>query len=304
MLHSKSIGHKIAEARKRINLSQTALAQQVSISPQAVGKWERGESVPDITTLNRLAEIFGVDLNYFSDSFQPDEGITTLKTTDVWADKQTAEIPNPKPRKRFDWNWDMAQGNWEDADFSGLKNLKEKFSSSNMKNCQFMNADLSGLILGKNNIEHCDFSGSNMRNSQIQSSYLSDNVFSGCSLIDTGFAQSVIRNCHFTHANFSGAQFSGCDFQKNSIENAVWEFTAFKGSSLSEIVFDGVIKDCSFENCGFSKVTFHNATLTNTFFKNNSKLKQVIFMDCQVDKITYAFLKTGKANLTGLTLLP
>ncbi len=69
MLNSKSIGNKIAEARKRINLSQAELALQISISPQAVGKWERGESMPDIITLNRLAEIFTVDLNYFSESF-------------------------------------------------------------------------------------------------------------------------------------------------------------------------------------------------------------------------------------------
>ena len=70
MLNSKSIGNKIAEARKNSNLSQAELAQQVSISPQAVGKWERGESMPDITTLHRLAEIFGVDLNYFSEIFK------------------------------------------------------------------------------------------------------------------------------------------------------------------------------------------------------------------------------------------
>ncbi|RYG21663.1 MAG: XRE family transcriptional regulator, partial [Chitinophagaceae bacterium] len=50
MLNSKSIGNKIAEARKKINSSQAELAKQVSISPQAVGKWERGESMPDIIT--------------------------------------------------------------------------------------------------------------------------------------------------------------------------------------------------------------------------------------------------------------
>lgn len=70
MLNSKSVGNKIATARKKINLSQADLAQQVSISPQAVGKWERGESMPDIGTLNRLAEILGVDLNYFSETFK------------------------------------------------------------------------------------------------------------------------------------------------------------------------------------------------------------------------------------------
>ena len=47
--------------------SQAQLAGQLFISPQAVGKWERGESIPDILTIIRLAQILGVDLNYFSD---------------------------------------------------------------------------------------------------------------------------------------------------------------------------------------------------------------------------------------------
>ncbi len=70
MLNTKMIGNKIAEARKKINISQAQLAQRLFISAQAVGKWERGESMPDIITFNRLAEILGVDLNYFSESIQ------------------------------------------------------------------------------------------------------------------------------------------------------------------------------------------------------------------------------------------
>lgn len=66
MVNSKMIGNKIAEARKRAGLSQAQLAGHLFISPQAVGKWERGESLPDIITIVRLAEILGVDLNYFS----------------------------------------------------------------------------------------------------------------------------------------------------------------------------------------------------------------------------------------------
>jgi transcriptional regulator with XRE-family HTH domain len=70
LMDTKIIGSKIAKARKEINMSQAQLAQSLFISPQAVGKWERGESVPDIITINRLAEILGVDLNYFSENFQ------------------------------------------------------------------------------------------------------------------------------------------------------------------------------------------------------------------------------------------
>ena len=70
MLNTKIIGNKITAARKKINISQAQLAQRLFISSQAVGKWERGESMPDIITFNRLAEILGVDLNYFSESIE------------------------------------------------------------------------------------------------------------------------------------------------------------------------------------------------------------------------------------------
>ncbi|MBL7884919.1 MAG: helix-turn-helix domain-containing protein, partial [Bacteroidia bacterium] len=169
MLNTKMIGNKIAEARKKLNISQAQLAEQVSISPQAVGKWERGESMPDITTLNRLAEIFGVDLNYFSENVYVVE--PKVKTGDL-TEKQVDDFSPSINTKKHDWNWDMSKGNWLDADFSGLKNLKEKFSSSNMKNCKFIKSDLSGLMFGNNNIENCDFSFSDIRNSKIQSSNL------------------------------------------------------------------------------------------------------------------------------------
>lgn len=300
MLNSKSIGNKIAESRKKINLSQSELAQQVSISPQAVGKWERGESMPDITTLNRLAEIFGVDLNYFSDGFRSNDSVIT---TNEKLDQLSVEIPKTKLRKKFDWNWDMSKGNWADADFSGLKNLKEKFSSSNMKNCKFMNSDLSGLILGNNNIEMCDFSSSDIRNSKIQSSNLLNNQFNNCSFIDAEFLKNNIEKCNFSEANFSGSEFSGVNFESNIVKDVVWKFTLFKKTNISNVVFEGIFEDCHFEHCAFYGVKFQKATILNTFFKYNEKFKRVQFIDCKVDKITYAFLKNNQANLTGITII-
>lgn len=300
MLNSKTIGNKITTARKKLNLSQAELAKQVSISSQAVGKWERGESMPDITTLNRLAEILGVDLNYFSDSFQTDGAAITTKEN---YGEQTVEIPETNPRKKFDWNWDMSQGNWVDADFSGLKNLKEKFSASNMKNCKFMNSDLSGIILGKNNIELCDFSSSDLRDSKIQSSNLLNNQFNNCSFIDAGLLRNNIGKCDFSGANFSGAEIIEGNFESNIVDNAMWKFTSFKSTGISDVVFEGTIEDCHFENCGFYGVKFQNATILNTFFKYNRRFKKVQFINCSVDKLTYAFLKNNQANLTGITLL-
>ena len=301
MLNSKSIGNKIVEARKKMNLSQAELAQQVSISPQAVGKWERGESMPDITTLSRLAEILGVDLNYFSDSFIRSNKLETI--IHERDQKQPAEVSTSKSRNKYDWNWDMSQGNWVDADFSGLKNLKEKFSSSNIKNCKFTNSELSGLILAKNNIELCDFTSSDIRNSKIQSSNLLNNQFNNCSFIDAEFSKSNIDKCNFGEANFSGAEFLEVNFEHNIIKDATWNFTSFKKSNISNVVFEGMIQDCHFEHCSFYNVKFENATIVNTFFKYNRRFKKIQFSDCKTDRMTYAFLKNNQATLSGITII-
>jgi len=90
---------------------------------------------------------------------------------------------------------------------------------------------------------------------------------------------------------------------KNTIVKATWNRTSFIEMQIQDIVFEGTLDGCFFENCAFYGVKFQNATLINTFFKNNKKFKRVQFIDCKVDKITYAFLKTNQANMTGITLL-
>jgi len=292
------IGNKITEARKKINISQAQLAERLFISPQAVGKWERGESTPDIITFNRLAEILGVDLNYFSESFQSAAGeVTSVESLT----KQPTESPSGEQKKKL--SWDMSRENLVDTDFSGLKNLHEKFGYSNMQRCLFVGSDMSGLLLKSNNVDSCDFSSSDISNSHIQSSNLANNIFKDCSLKETEFSRSYIEGCDFSGADFTGVEFKSGGFGNNTIENAVWNRTSFNAMHIADIVFEGTLEDCFFENCTFTGVKFQNATLINTFFKNNKKLKRIQFIDCKVDKLTYAFLKNGKADLSGITLL-
>jgi uncharacterized protein YjbI with pentapeptide repeats len=310
MLTTTMIGNKITEARKKISISQAQLAERLFISSQAVGKWERGESMPDIITFNRLAEILGVDLNYFSESYQSaaTESDSYRMASVESPVKQSAELtssnavhlPSGKQKKKL--SWDMSRGNWMGADFSGLKNLHEKFSSSNMQRCLFIGSNMSGLLLESNNVDSCDFSGSDISSSHIQSSNLANNLFRDCSLKETEFSGSYIMGCDFSGANFTGAAFKSGGFQKNPMANAVWNRTSFNEMHIVDIVFDGTVEDCYFEKCIFKKVTFRNSTLINTFFKNKS-LKGIRFIDCQADRMTYEFLKNGKADLTGITLL-
>lgn len=58
------IAKNIVELRHLHSITQANLAEQLNYSDKAVSKWERGESVPDISVLKRIADIFGVTVDY------------------------------------------------------------------------------------------------------------------------------------------------------------------------------------------------------------------------------------------------
>ena len=54
------IGEKIYSLRKKYNLSQEELANELNVSRQTVSKWEVGESCPDFDKIVPLCELFGI----------------------------------------------------------------------------------------------------------------------------------------------------------------------------------------------------------------------------------------------------
>lgn len=48
-------------------MTQDELGKAMNVSYQAVSKWERDESQPDFDTMSKIANLFGVPLNYFAD---------------------------------------------------------------------------------------------------------------------------------------------------------------------------------------------------------------------------------------------
>jgi transcriptional regulator with XRE-family HTH domain len=54
------IGEKIYSLRKKYNLSQEDLANELNVSRQTVSKWEVGESCPDFDKIVPLCELFGI----------------------------------------------------------------------------------------------------------------------------------------------------------------------------------------------------------------------------------------------------
>lgn len=54
---------RLLKYRKRHNLSQEKLAEQIGVSRQAVSKWERGEASPDTDNLIALSKLYNISLD-------------------------------------------------------------------------------------------------------------------------------------------------------------------------------------------------------------------------------------------------
>lgn len=59
----KTIGENIAYFRKKNKLTQEELAEKLSVTSQAVSKWECDSSYPDITGMQALAKSLGVTVD-------------------------------------------------------------------------------------------------------------------------------------------------------------------------------------------------------------------------------------------------
>ena len=57
------IGERIKKYRKNKEMTQDALAQALTVSPQSISKWECGDGYPDITLLPTIANFFEVTVD-------------------------------------------------------------------------------------------------------------------------------------------------------------------------------------------------------------------------------------------------
>ena len=290
MINEIAIGIKIAEARRRRNLSQSQLAEMLMVTPQAVSKWERGESLPDILTLNRMTGALGVDLNYFSDAEPAAPNGATAAENDGGG---PAAGQDKKPA------YDMSLTNWSGADFAGLKNQTGKFSFSNIEKCGFAGADLAGCQFKGNNIERSNFTDAALAGGKFSMANIEGNQFYGASLKGASFSGCNVDKNDFTGADLSDTFWKSCNFDSNQMPGAKLQGASFKNCNLKVIVSDSTLANCSFIGGRLGRSEFRGVTFINCFFKN-VKLKSAAFIGCRADKISYAFLTVCKADLSGI----
>lgn len=71
----ETLNERIKKLRKEKGWTQLKLAEQLNITDKAVSKWEAGEGNPDIVLLPKLAELFGVTIDYLLTGVKPEEKV-------------------------------------------------------------------------------------------------------------------------------------------------------------------------------------------------------------------------------------
>ena len=105
---SETLGKKISVLRKEKGFTQEELAEKLSISPQAVSKWENDLSCPDIMLLPELASLFDVSIDEMFGEKQketvllppdnrknPDELLLHIRIHSERGDKIKVQVPLP-----------------------------------------------------------------------------------------------------------------------------------------------------------------------------------------------------------------
>ena len=78
------LADKIINERKKNGWSQEDLAEKLSVSRQAISKWESAQATPDLSKVILLAELFGVSTDYLlKDEIEPEDAAPLKETTEI-----------------------------------------------------------------------------------------------------------------------------------------------------------------------------------------------------------------------------
>ncbi len=68
----ETIANNLVILRKKHKMTQQALAERLNYSDKAISRWEHAETLPDIETLCRVCDIYGVSFEYLLQTEQPE----------------------------------------------------------------------------------------------------------------------------------------------------------------------------------------------------------------------------------------
>lgn len=88
-------GDRIAQLRKRENLTQEGLAKKIGITRASLSHYEKNRREPDYDTLNKLANFFNVSTDYILGREEQKDDVETIAAhheSENWSQDELEEI--------------------------------------------------------------------------------------------------------------------------------------------------------------------------------------------------------------------
>lgn len=83
-MDAKKLGQFIAEIRKEKEMTQAELASELHVTDKAVSKWERGLGLPDINSIEPLADALGISVAEVMQAERiPDDHVTQENASEM-----------------------------------------------------------------------------------------------------------------------------------------------------------------------------------------------------------------------------
>lgn len=104
----QTFGKNLSELRSKLGITQLELAEKLNYSDKTVSKWERGESIPDVAILTKLAEVFHVSV---------DSLLTDASEREKETKKAYVHVPSEEEKKKERYRhslikWIAIAGTW------------------------------------------------------------------------------------------------------------------------------------------------------------------------------------------------
>lgn len=79
-----TFGEKLQKLRKERGWTQEQLAEQITVSRQALSKWESGTAIPDTENILQISRLFGVSTDYLlHDEYESDGDLPAVHTANT-----------------------------------------------------------------------------------------------------------------------------------------------------------------------------------------------------------------------------
>ncbi len=79
----ENIGKNLTELRKQKGLTQFEVAEKFHYSDKSVSKWENGDTLPDVETLEEICEFYGVTLDFIIKDNSKEDYAKQLTTSEL-----------------------------------------------------------------------------------------------------------------------------------------------------------------------------------------------------------------------------